>query len=74
VLKWVTNAGQFVDNFSFGHGRQTVKAGLTIQLKRMTTIQWGQPDGAYTFSGNFTTPVPVSSTTRFNALADLLLG
>ena len=44
------------------------------RLKRMTTTQWGQPDGTYTFTGNFSTPVPVSNTTRFNALADLLLG
>jgi outer membrane receptor protein involved in Fe transport len=51
-----------------------VKAGLTIQFKRMTTTQWGQPDGTYTFSGQFSTPVPVSTTSRFNALADLLLG
>jgi hypothetical protein len=40
----------------------------------MTTTQWGQPDGTYTFSGQFSAPVPVVTTTRFNALADLLLG
>jgi hypothetical protein len=74
VLQWVTNAAQIVDNFSFVRGAHTVKAGLTIQLKRMTTLQWGQPDGTYTFSGQFSAPVPVSTTSRFNALADLLLG
>jgi outer membrane receptor protein involved in Fe transport len=74
VFKWVTDAVQFVDNFAIVHGRHTIKAGLTIQLKRMTTTQWGQPDGAYTFSGDFSTPVPVSTTTSYNALADLLLG
>ena len=74
VFRWVTSAGQITDNFSFVHGRHTLKAGLTIQLKRMSTTQWGQPDGTYTFTGDFSTPVPVSTTTRFNALADLLLG
>ena len=74
VFRWVTSASQIVDNFSMVRGAHTVKAGLTIQFKRMTTIQWGQADGAYEFSGQFSTPVPVSSTTRYHALADLLLG
>ena len=59
VFRWVTSAGQIVDNFSFVRGVHTVKAGLTIQFKRMTTIQWGQPDGTYMFSGQFSAPVPV---------------
>ena len=74
VFRWVTSAGQIVDNFSFVRGVHTVKAGLTIQFKRMTSVQWGQPDGAYTFSGQFSAPVPVVTTSRFHALADLLLG
>jgi len=74
ILRWVTSAVQLVDNFSIVRGAHTVKAGLTIQFKRMTTTQWGQPDGTYTFSGQFSSPVPVSTTSRFNALADLLLG
>jgi Carboxypeptidase regulatory-like domain/TonB dependent receptor len=74
IFKWVTSAYQVVDNFSLVRGAHTLKAGLTIQPKRMSTTQWGQPDGTYTFSGQFTAPVPVSTTTRFNALADLLLG
>ena len=40
----------------------------------MTTTQWGQPDGTYTFSGQFSAPVPVMPHLVFNALADLLLG
>ena len=40
----------------------------------MTTIQWGQPSGVYAFSGQFSAPVPLSVTSRYNALADLLLG
>jgi hypothetical protein len=74
VFKWVTSAAQVVDNFSFVRGRHTLKAGLTIQFKRMTSIQWGQPDGTYTFSGQFSAPVPVTTTSRYHALADLLLG
>jgi len=74
VFKWVTNAAQIVDNLSLVRGAHTVKAGLTIQFKRMTSIQWGQPDGTYTFSGQFSAPVPVVTTSRFHALADLLLG
>lgn len=37
-------------------------------------MQWGQPSGVYTFSGQFSAPVPLSATSRYNALADLLLG
>ena len=56
VFSWVTTAGQIVDNFSFVRGVHTVKAGLTIQFKRMTTIQWGQPDGAYNVSASSALP------------------
>jgi outer membrane receptor protein involved in Fe transport len=74
VFNWVTNAAQIVDNLSLVRGAHTIKTGLTIQFKRMTSIQWGQPDGTYTFSGQFSAPVPVVTTSRFHALADLLLG
>src|SRR6185369_11060973 len=74
VFRWVTSSAQMVDNLSIVRGAHTVRAGLTVQIKRMTTVQWGQPDGTYTFSGQFSTPVPVSTTSRFHALADLLLG
>ena len=59
VFRWVTDASQIVDNFSAVRGTHTVKAGLTLQFKRMATVQWGQPNGAYTFSGQFSAPVPV---------------
>ena len=74
VFRWVTDALQIVDNFSAVRGAHTVKAGMTLQFKRMDTVQWGQPNGAYAFSGQFSAPVPVAGTSRFNALADLLLG
>ena len=59
VFKWVTQSVQIVNNFSAVRATHTLKAGLTIQLKRMTTIQWGQPSGTYTFSGQFSAPVPL---------------
>ena len=74
VFNWVTQSVQIVNNFSAVRATHTLKAGLTIQLKRMSSIQWGQPSGTYTFSGQFSAPVPLSATSRYNALADLLLG
>jgi hypothetical protein len=74
IFRWVTESSQIVDNFSAVRGAHTVKAGMTLQFKRMDTVQWGQPAGTYAFSGQFSAPVPVSNTSRFNALADLLLG
>jgi hypothetical protein len=40
----------------------------------MTTTQLGNANGAFGFSGMFTSPIPVTTTTRFNSMADLLLG
>ncbi len=74
VFKWVTQADQIVDNLSIIRGAHTLKTGLTIQAKRMTTTQWGNPVGSYTFSGMFSAPVPVTTTTRFHSMADLLQG
>jgi Carboxypeptidase regulatory-like domain len=74
VFKWVTDSVQIVDNFAAVRGAHSVKAGFTLQRKRMSSVQWGQPNGTYGFSGQFSAPVPVSATSRFHALADLLLG
>ena len=74
VFKWVTQADQFVDNLSMIHGAHTLKAGITLQSKRMSSTQWGSPDGAYGFSGMFSAPPPATRITRFNSMADLLLG
>ena len=74
VFKWVTDSVQIVDNFAAVRGAHSVKAGLTLQRKRLSTVQWGQPNGRYGFTGQFSAPVPFSATSRFNALADLLLG
>ena len=74
IFRWVSQSTQIVDNFSAVRGAHSVKAGMTLQLKRLDTVQWGQPSGTYAFSGQFSAPVPVAGTSRFNALADLLLG
>src|SRR4029453_12504450 len=74
IFRWVSQSTQIVDNFSAVRGAHTVKAGMTLQLKRLDTVQWGQPSGTYAFSGQFSAPVPVAGTSRSNALADLLLG
>ena len=74
VFKWVTDSVQIVDNFAAVRGAHSVKAGFTLQRKRLSTVQWGQPNGRYGFTGQFSAPVPFSATSRFNALADLLLG
>ena len=74
VFKWVSDAAQIVDNLAAVRGAHSVKTGFALQLKRLSTVQWGQPNGAYGFTGQFSAPVPFSVTSRFNALADLLLG
>ena len=74
VFKWVTQSDQIVDNLAIIRGPHTLKAGFTIQAKRMTTTQWGNADGSFGFSGMFSAPVPVTTTTRFHSMADLLQG
>jgi len=74
VFRWITQSAQVVDNLSIIRGKHTFKMGFTLQDKRLSSTQWGQPNGAYSFNGTFSTPVPVTTTTRFNSLADLLLG
>jgi hypothetical protein len=74
IFRWVSQSTQIIDNLSTVRGAHSVKAGMTLQLKRLDTAQWGQPSGTYGFSGQFSAPVPVVGTSRFNALADLLLG
>ena len=46
VFKWVTDSVQIVDNFAAVRGAHSVKAGLTLQFKRLSTVQWGQPNGS----------------------------
>lgn len=74
VLQWRTQSMQVVDNVSIIYGNQTLKFGGSFQKKQLNSVQWGAPNGDFRFSGEFSTPVPVTETTRFNALSDLLLG
>ena len=74
VFTWITQSAQVVDNLSIVRGKHSFKTGFTLQNKRMSVTQWGTPNGAYGFSGIFSTLPPVVTTTRYNAIADLLLG
>ena len=58
VFKWVTSSAQIVDNFAVVRGAHTVKAGGTIQFKRLTTVQWGQPDGRIRSPASSALPCP----------------
>jgi hypothetical protein len=74
VFQWITHSSQLVDNLSIVRGRHTLKTGFSFQNKRMSVTQWNAPSGRYDFSGMFSAPPPVTSTTRFHSIADLLLG
>ncbi|MEO6912143.1 MAG: carboxypeptidase regulatory-like domain-containing protein [Edaphobacter sp.] len=74
VFNWSSQSIQIVDNLSVQHGHNTVKVGFTINKKLLGSTQFGSPNGAYTFSGQFSAQDPVHTTTSANAIADLLLG
>ncbi len=74
VFTWLTQSEQVADNLSIIRGKHTLKTGFTLQSKRMSSTQWGSPNGAYAFGGSFSALPPVTVTTRYNAVADLLLG
>lgn len=73
-FQWITQSAQVVDNLSLMLGKHTVKVGGTYQRKQLNSTQWGAPNGNYTFTGVYTSPVPVGTPTRQSALADILLG
>ncbi|MCC6342423.1 MAG: TonB-dependent receptor [Bryobacterales bacterium] len=73
-FQWITQSAQVVDNLSLMLGKHTVKLGGTYQRKQLNSTQWGAPNGNYTFTGVYTSPVPVGTPTRQSALADILLG
>lgn len=74
VFQWITQAAQVSDNLSIVRTKHTFKAGFSLQSKRLTQFQLFNPNGAYRFSGMFSAPPPVTTTTRFHSVADLLLG
>jgi hypothetical protein len=74
VLQWITQAVQLSNNLSIIRGRHTWKSGFSLQSKRATQYQLSNANGAFGASGMFTAPTPVTTTTRFNSIADLLFG
>src|SRR4029450_10030499 len=74
VLRWITQAMQLSDNLSIVRSKHTLKVGFSLQSKRLSQFQLSNPTGAYGFSGMFSAPPPVTTTTRFHSIADLLLG
>ena len=74
VLRWITQSMQLSDNLSIVRSKHTVKLGFSLQSKRLSQLQLSNPNGAYGFSGMFSAPPPVTTTTRFHSIADLLLG
>jgi hypothetical protein len=74
VYNWASSSRQFVDNLSIDHGKHTLKAGATVNIKTLQSTQYTSPNGAYTFNGEFTAVNAVASTTSANAIADLLTG
>lgn len=74
VLQWITQSEQVSDNLSVIRSKHTLKAGFSLQSKRLTQYQLSNANGAYGFNGTFSAPPPVTSTARYNSIADLLLG
>jgi len=74
VLQWITRSEQVSDNLSVIRRQHTLKTGFSLQSKRLTQYQLQNANGAFGFSGMFTAPVPFATTTRYNAVADMLLG
>ncbi len=74
VLQWITQSEQVSDNLSIIHNKHTLKTGFSLQSKRLTQYQLSNANGAYGFSGVFSAPPPVTTVTRFNSIADLLMG
>jgi hypothetical protein len=74
VFNWSSSSLQLIDNLSIQKGAHTLKTGATVNLKTLTSTQFGSADGTYTFSGEFSAQNPAVTTTSANAIADLLLG
>jgi hypothetical protein len=74
VLYWVSQSSQVVDNLSVERGSHTLKMGFTLNNKRLSSTQFAQPNGIYSFNGMFSALNPAQQTTAANAVADILLG
>jgi hypothetical protein len=74
VLYWASQSIQVVDNLSIEHSPHTFKMGVTMNRKRLSSTQFPQPNGIYSFNGMFSALNPAQQTTTANAVADMLLG
>lgn len=66
-----TSVTEFLDTFSWVHGRHTIKFGTDIRREALGIVNPPNPTGSYAFT---TTGTDTSTGTGGNALASLLLG
>ena len=74
VLYWVSQSSQVVDDLSIEHRSHALKTGFTVNKKALSSTQFAQPNGIYSFNGMFSALNPAQQTTTANAVADILLG
>ena len=68
---FATSVTEYMDTFSWVHGRHTVKAGFDIRREALQVTNPPNPTGSYAFT---TTGTNQTGVTSGNALASLLLG
>jgi hypothetical protein len=69
--KFTTSVTEYLDTFSWVHGRHTVKFGTDLRRETIDIVNPPNPTGSYAFT---TTGTDTSTGTGGNALASLLLG
>ena len=69
--KFTTSVTEYLDTFSWVHGRHTIKFGTDIRREALDIVNPPNPTGSYAFT---TTGTDTSTGTGGNALASLLLG
>src|SRR5262249_22240903 len=69
----VTNNFQYSNNMSYAHGRHFYKFGYELSRRQMNQASAANPEGTFSFNGQFTQN-PISGTGTGSGLADLLLG
>ncbi len=65
---------QYGDTLNVVHGKHSLKMGPQVRFSQFNLFQIGQPRGAFSFSGEYTSDSPSSGDGTGNALADMLLG
>jgi hypothetical protein len=70
--QFTTSVAEFLDTFSWVHGRHTIKFGTDLRREALNVLNPSNPTGSYTFN---TTGTNVAGVTNSgNSLASLLLG